>query len=880
MSWRPITSAAAALSLALAVPLVSQPPAHAADPPEIEARAGTEAPAEVRGLAEPAAAGDTVAAAKAHLTDARYNLDPADLTPLQTVTDGADTTVRFAQRYRGLPVFGGQYLVHFRGAGADRQVTGAGGRFLTRLTVDTTPKLTQERAAAIARLRLVTDPLTRKSVKTGAASLIVLPDGAGRLAWKLPVTGIDKAKKQPLAFDAYIDAHDGQPLQAVSRLQMEGPATGSGTSARGPVLPLNVYQRAGGGYETRDRARPMWNGTTGEILTYDAAGRHVGDFFEPGIPAGTKLAESPTPAFGPAHTESGAVDAHWGTGKVYEFYRGLGREGLDGKGATMLSVVNVSVFGEPFENAFWDGTKMVYGGGGTTYRSLAAGLDVVGHEMTHGVITHSAGLAYLGQSGAINEGLADYFGNAIEVGVLGIPMSHPDASLLGERICKTLPPAECAIRDLDDDRAVPKDWLGVSIALDNGGVHLNSTIFSGALWDIREQLGGKTDKLIYKALTEYMTPLDGFTDARRAVESAAKALGWSQHERRAVARAFERHGIRPGWERALRGDSRVLVDNLTTPIATPDVAGDRYVINNSSPDGSEPTSILLGRVGGGKPVKLSQNADWNYSPVIDGERVVWGAYDAGANTDRIVSRPLDAGAPETVLATVATPVGVVAAAGPAIGWETFDTTANEIEVWVKKGADPPVNLTAETGVEGVGPVMKGGKLTYRRISFAGGTMHNVPAIYDVATGKHTVLPEVPSTGPEPSLSVLPTLTSEHVLWYADTDGDFTFGLVRAAHDGSGLTWLVPDGPRALLPSGIDANDRVVTLGLHQGVVLANENLPKLFQLPVTGGPLTRVSCNRGEQYALASGDGNRVAWTDGSSAQTDLVYRDRPAGRC
>ncbi|MFD9948412.1 M4 family metallopeptidase [Nonomuraea sp. NPDC059023] len=883
MSWRPITSSALALSLALAIPLAGQGPAHAADPPAVEPRAGTDAPAEVSGLAEAAAGGDLATAAKNHLKNARYHLDPADLTPIQTVTDGQDTTVRFAQKHRGLPVLGGQYLVHFRGSGAARQVTGAGGRFLTELSVDTTPRLTAETAGRIALTRFVTDPLARRTVKTGQGSLVVVPRGAkGRLAWKLPMTGLDRAKKKLLAFDAYIDAHSGQPLQAISRIQMEGPATGSGTASDGRAVPLNLYQRADGVYETRDRARPMWNGTTGEILTYDANKGDLFDYLVPGVPPGAKLAESPTPVFGPGHTESGAADAHWGTGKVYEYYRGLGREGLDGKGGSMLSVVNVTFFGQPFENALWDGTKMVYGGGGPTYHSLAAGLDVVGHEMTHGVITNSANLAYFGQSGAMNEGLADYFGNAIEVDALGVPMSHPDASLVGDRLCKTLPPKECAIRDLDDGRSAAKDWIGVGVSLDGGGVHLNSTIFSGALWDIREKLGAKADKVVYKALTEYMTPIDDFADGRRAVESAARALGVSPHDRVTIALAFERHGIRRGWERGIRTDSRVLVDNISDGGSRAGVAGDRYVVGNSSPDAAEPTSILTGRLRGGKPVKLSQNTSWNFVPVIDGRRAVWGAFDADAGTYRILTRPLDAGAPEQVAAEVSTPLGTVTASGEAIAWDALDTTTFETEVWLKKGTAPPVNLTAAAGVLGVQPELKGGKLSYLRVWRVGEKTHTTPVVYDVVTGTETPLPEVPSTGQEPSSSGMPVLTSKHVVWYADTDADDVYGLVRANHDGTGLTWLVPDGPKALLPSTIDANDDIVTVGVnpHGDGTLTNANLPKLFQLPVAGGPLTRFSCNRGDQFANVSGDGTLTAWIDGSAGDTDLVYRERPAGRC
>ncbi len=127
---------------------------------------------------------------------------------------------------------------------------------------------------------------------------------------------------------------------------------------------------------------------------------------------------SPTRQLGSDLTGSGAVDAHWAAGKVYEFYRDtFHRNSLDGQGMAINSLVGVTDFGSPFVNAFWDHTKVVYGTGDDEYRSLASDLDVVGHEMTHGVVEHTANLVYSGQSGAMNEAIADYFGNVIDVTV-------------------------------------------------------------------------------------------------------------------------------------------------------------------------------------------------------------------------------------------------------------------------------------------------------------------------------------------------------------------------------------------------------------------------------------------------------------------------------
>ncbi|WP_188196948.1 M4 family metallopeptidase [Nonomuraea sp. SYSU D8015] len=869
MSWRSLTIAAAAvLSLVTTSPRVAA--AEDPPPPSVETRAGTEAPAEVSGLAEPAPAGDAVAAAEEHLTDPRYHIDPADLVPLHTVVDGADETVRFAQRHRGLPVVGGQYLVHFRTDGGERRVIGAGGRFLTELDVDPTPRITAEQAGRLARATLVKDRASVRVIPGGG--LVVVPDGKGVLAWKVTLTGADPVKKKPVLLEAYVDARSGRPLFAVDRLRgFEGSVVAGGQTARGRTVPLQAYQRADGVYELRDRSRPMWNGVTGEILTHDAAGADVMEIM--GVPpTGLKLAESPTQVFGPQHTDTGAVDAHWGAGQIYEYYRKLGREGLDGRGGTMHSVVNVTARGEPYVDAFWDGFKMVYGGGYGDYYTLAASLDIVGHEMTHAVIEHSADLLYLNQSGAINEGLADYFGNAAQLDVLGIPMSDPDASLVGEDACRTGPPIQCAARDLDEDRRLPEDYLGV--VFDNGGVHFNSTIFSGALWEVREQLGARFDRVVYKALTEYMTPLDDFADGRRAVESAARAAGLSVRDRLTVARAFDRRGIRSGWERQIRVDSRVVVDHPTYVYGPPALAGDRYAMTNAAPDPSGPTAIFTGRLRGGPPVRLSDDDGRSHSlPATDGTRVGWTAFAPGRGTYQILTRPLDRSRPAAVVHETAADVIAVEISGDTVAWTGMDPATGEFEVWLKRGAAAPVNLTAAAGVQGESPSIAAGRLAYLRITEEGA----VPVVRDLATGA-----EVVPAGAAPSLSYPPAavMTSRYVLWLVDADGDGRSGIMRANADGSGVTPLVPDGPEALLAFGLDANDEVVTVSSAASYVVTNETVNKLYQLPITGGTPARYSCNSGEQVFFASGERARVLWLDGSAGDVDLVTRDRPARRC
>ncbi|XNR95375.1 M4 family metallopeptidase [Streptomyces sp. R-74717] len=121
--------------------------------------------------------------------------------------------------------------------------------------------------------------------------------------------------------------------------------------------------------------------------------------------------------------------------------------------------------------------------------------------MTHGVTEHSAGLIYLNQSGALNEAISDYFGNAMETADKGVTMSDPTSGLIGEYLCNgTKPLEECALRDLDDGRNAQTDYEPITLDIDNGGVHSNSTIVGGALWDIRKNIdAGPADRIMYRA---------------------------------------------------------------------------------------------------------------------------------------------------------------------------------------------------------------------------------------------------------------------------------------------------------------------------------------------------------------------------------------------
>ncbi|GGQ02155.1 hypothetical protein GCM10010249_20810 [Streptomyces roseolilacinus] len=892
---------------------------------------GTGTPALVRGIREHAPdSGSAAGAARAYLEaqEGRYRIAHArrDLVPAGTTASGTRESVRFQQRHRGVPVLGGQYVVRMENRGGERIVTGTSGRYFTGLTTGTTAEVGEELAVERAVDRVL-DDLGAENFATApregeeessplrgtARGLVVLPRGTGVLTRHVTVHGVDPAGGEPVLREVYVDARTGYPVLGYSGIktfrtpvrtpgppapEAAGPRpttareTGGGVRLDGTAVDLDVSRDEERGlYVLRDRTRIPDDGQGERALTtWDARGTHVGDVSGK-WPEGVREFSSPTPEFGGEATGAGAVDAHWAAARVHDYYRHEhGRNSLDGRGMDIDSLVGVTEFGEPYVNAFWDGHKTVYGTGDEEYRPLSAALDVVGHEMTHGVIEHSANLVYAGQSGALSEAVADYFGNAVETDVLGIPATDPDSGLLGERLCRTRTPRECALRDLDDGRTTTGSFLGLDFLNDNGGVHLNSTIFGGALWDAREELGADlADKVVYRALTEYLTPLDGFTEGRNAVLAAAQDLSVAGDGLRALRRAFTAHGIVPGWESALGIDSDPLLDRVNTTGTSLGAGGGWWAASKSNEDGSEPYSVWAGRADGkGWPRLMSPNDGRHHvNPATDGTTVVWQAYGPGAV--EILARPL-AGGPVRKLWAGRGGGSATGVDGDlvAFGYANVGGRSGVAYLSLKDPADVRT-VGGGTYRRAYSPSVSGGKVAYqewRRVSLATRAAYEWRTlVVDAATGGTTVVHEAPST-----TSHGPTaLNGTHVLWLAerDTAGSGT-ALFRAPLDGSGVVELAPEaGWGPLRVHDLTASGDSVTVAAYDpDAPLGNEATPKLHQFTAAGAPggqgtyRGRVSCNRGSQTHPAAVGGSRVVWLDATTGTTGVVTRARPTGRC
>ena len=202
-----------------------------------------------------------------------------------------------------------------------------------------------------------------------------------------------------------------------------------------------------------------------------------------------------------------ANEAYDGSGATYDFYlEQFKRNSLDDQGAKLVSTVRVTEDGELMGNAFWTGEQMAYGeGDGVLFSRFTKSLDVMGHELTHGVIQHTSNLDYVGQSGALNEHFADVFGVLIRHRKTGTQATDPDPNTwaIGADIIAEPKVTRRALRDMaapgtaftgdpymgDDPQPghMKKLYTGKK---DNQGVHINSGIPNRAFVLFATTLGG------------------------------------------------------------------------------------------------------------------------------------------------------------------------------------------------------------------------------------------------------------------------------------------------------------------------------------------------------------------------------------------------------
>ncbi len=260
---------------------------------------------------------------------------------------------------------------------------------------------------------------------------------------------------------------------------------------------------------------------------------------------------------GPKSKDARVNEAYAGAGSTYEMFKTLfSRNSIDNRGMRIDSTVH---YGVSYDNAFWNGRQMVYGDGdGEIFGPFTRALDVIGHELTHGITQYEAGLNYRGQSGALNESFSDVFGSLVKQYKKRQTAVEADW-LIGENLF--LPGVKAkAIRSMKapgtayNDPVLGKDPQPghmndyVKTAEDNGGVHLNSGIPNRAFYEAAIRLKGcaweKAGQIWYKALTEKLRPTSQFRDAMNmTVTAAAELYGINSLEQKTVREAWSEVGV-------------------------------------------------------------------------------------------------------------------------------------------------------------------------------------------------------------------------------------------------------------------------------------------------------------------------------------------------
>ena len=251
-------------------------------------------------------------------------------------------------------------------------------------------------------------------------------------------------------------------------------------------------------------------------------------------------------------TDVAANQAYDGLGSTFALYSEVyGRNSIDGNGLPLDATVH---YGKLYDNAFWNGERMVFGDGdGVIFASFTGSLSVIGHELSHGVTQYTANLAYEGQSGALNESISDVFGALVEQHSLG--QSVDKASwLIGDGLF-TDEVEGSALRSMKapgtayDDDVLGKDPQPADFEHyietddDNGGVHLNSGIPNRAFYLVAQRLGGtaweSAGRIWYDTITGPLASTVDFAGFAAATVTAA--------EKRFGAASTEVDAVRAGW---------------------------------------------------------------------------------------------------------------------------------------------------------------------------------------------------------------------------------------------------------------------------------------------------------------------------------------------
>lgn len=526
---------------------------------------------------------------------------------------------RYGQTYKGIEIMGAQYILHERNG----LVWYANGQLIHDLDMDVNPVLTEEGAliqamnSVNAKVYKWENPANEEFIKNEQddPAATFYPRGELMLS-----AGINDLKAENIRlvyrFDIYaeqplgrywvdVDAKTGDIVAKLDRIH-HGDVPGSGSSLYNGPVSMTVDEVTAGNF------RLQGNTTRGAVIrTFDMQT----DFnYEFAVDFQSSDATGPWDATG--------VSTHWGSEASYDyFYDHFNRNSMDDAGFPINSYVHFSYY---YNNAFWDGSRLTYGDGDGYFFGPWNSIDIVGHELTHGVTEFTSNLIYHGESGALNESFSDIFGNLIEFETEGAPGTGTGSWRCGEDI--TLNDVGAGIRNManpnefdDPDTYLGDFWADVN-GIDNGGVHINSGVQNFWFYLLAEGGSGTNDNgdaydvvgiglddaasIAYHNNTSFLVPYSNFYDARAGSILCAEAeFGAGSQQAISVAEAWDAVGVYEGGSYQY---GTVIIKKVADPmIGGVDFAfASRHSLTVNSPAGF-PGPFLAGRANFGPELTYS-----------------------------------------------------------------------------------------------------------------------------------------------------------------------------------------------------------------------------------------------------------------------------------
>ena len=483
------------------------------------------------------------AASRTAATASSLHLGANEKLVVKSVAKDADGSVhtRYERTYAGLPVLGGDLIVHQNAAGTTTGVNKATNAVIS--VASTTAVKSADSAKSYALSRAKADGATAPAAATAPHKVIWAATGVPVLAWESVIGGLQD-DGTPSRLHVITDATTGARL-----FEYQGIETGVGNSEYSGQVTIGSTQ-SGSTFTLTDNTRGghktynLSHGTSGTGTLFSQTSDTWGDG-------------------NPSTAATAGADAAYGAQETWDFYKNvMGRNGIRNDGVGAYSRTH---YGNNYVNAFWDDGCfcMTYGDGSGNTHPLTA-LDVAGHEMSHGVTANTAGLNYSGESGGLNEATSDILGTGVEW--YANNASDPGDYLIGEKININGNGTPLRYMDQPSKDGGSKDYWDSSI----GGldVHYSSGPANHFFYLLSEGSGAKVIggvsynsptkdglpvpgigrdnalKLWYKSLSERFTSTTNYAAARtQSLQAAADLFGAGSATYNTVANTWAAIGV-------------------------------------------------------------------------------------------------------------------------------------------------------------------------------------------------------------------------------------------------------------------------------------------------------------------------------------------------